>query len=146
VRIESWFLIKFHFTKSFISPTLFYSPTLTTTIFLLLPFLNRIEWLRYQIKALAKSHSTTCDPGSFREVIPLFFILIFTFNMKVRKTQEDGWILLVFSSISPTEFKDQKQLDYSFWSDVQILNAVDKNREREERHKAIIQVPSTNRK
>ena len=37
---------------------------------------------------------------------------------------------LCFSSFSPT---DQKQLDYNFWSDVQILNAADKNRERERR-------------
>ena len=59
-----------------------------------------------------------------------------------------GWIVLAFSSFSPTEVIGQKQLDYNFWSDVQILNATDKNkeREREERHKAIIQVPSTNRK
>ena len=64
--------------------------------------------------------------------------------------------MLAFSLFSPTEVTDQKQLDYNFWSDVQILNAADKNREREkerererereERHKAIIQVPSTNRK
>jgi len=52
-------------------------------------------------------------------------------EMKVRKTQEGGWIVLVFSSFSPTEVTGQKQLDYNFWSDVQILNAADKNRERE---------------
>jgi len=34
---------------------------------------------------------------------------------------------LAFSSFSPTEVTGQKQLDYSFWSDVQILNAADKN-------------------
>jgi len=28
-----------------------------------------------------------------------------------------GGIVLAFSSISPTEVTDQKQLDYSFWSD-----------------------------
>jgi len=39
--------------------------------------------------------------------------------------------VLVFSSFSPTEVTGQKQLDYSFWSDVQILNAADKNTERE---------------
>jgi len=69
-----------------------------------------------------------------------------------KNTRRGGWIVLPFSSFSPTELTGQKQLDYSFWSDVQILNAADKNRERErdrEReagHKAIIQVPSTNRK
>jgi len=70
--------------------------------------------------------------------------------LKVRKTQEGGvggWIVFAFSSFSPTEVTVQKQIDFSFWSDNQNLNAVDKNREeREERHKAIIQVPSTNRK
>ena len=60
--------------------------------------------------------------------------------------------MLPFSSFSPTEVTGQKQLDYIFWGDVQILNVEDKNRERErerereERHKAIIQVRSTNRK
>ena len=60
--------------------------------------------------------------------------------------------MFAFSSFSPTEVSDQKQIEFSFWSDNQILNAADKNthtereREREERHKAIIQVPSTNRK
>jgi len=39
--------------------------------------------------------------------------------------------VLAFSSFSPTEVTDQKQLDYSFWGDVQILNAADKNKERE---------------
>ena len=38
--------------------------------------------------------------------------------------------MLVFSSFFSTEVTDQKQLDYNFWSDVQILNAADKNRER----------------
>jgi len=55
--------------------------------------------------------------------------------------------VLAFSSFSPTEVTGQKQLDYNFLSDVQILNAADKNREREreEGHTTIIQVPSTNR-
>jgi len=60
-----------------------------------------------------------------------------------------GWIVLAFSSFSPTEVTIQKQIELSFWSDVQNLNAADKTereRERAERHKAIIQVPSTNRK
>jgi len=51
--------------------------------------------------------------------------------LKVRKTQEGGWIMFSFSSFSPTEVTGQKQLDYNFWSDVQILNAADKNRDRE---------------
>jgi len=57
--------------------------------------------------------------------------------------------VFVFSSFSPTEVTDQKQIEFSIRSDVQILIAADKTereREREERHKAIIQVPSTNRK
>jgi len=49
-----------------------------------------------------------------------------------------GWIVLAFSSFSPTEVTDQKQLEYSFWSDVQILDAADKTeREKEERHKQL---------
>jgi len=54
--------------------------------------------------------------------------------------------VLAFSSFSPTEVTDQKQLDYSFGSDVQILNAADKNKEKEKKDTEIIQVPSTNRK
>ena len=56
--------------------------------------------------------------------------------------------MFVFSSFSLTEVTDQKQTEFNFWSDNQNLNAADKNREREreERHRAIIQVPSTNRK
>jgi len=41
--------------------------------------------------------------------------------------------VLVFSPFSPTEVTEKKQLDYSFWSDVQSQNAADKNRERERR-------------
>jgi len=40
--------------------------------------------------------------------------------------------VLAFSSFSPTEATDQKQLEYRFCSDVQILNAADKT-ERERR-------------
>jgi len=55
--------------------------------------------------------------------------------------------VLAFSSFSPTEGTVQKQIEFSFWSDNQNLNAADKTeRKKEERHKAIIQVPSTNRK
>jgi len=55
--------------------------------------------------------------------------------------------VLTFSSISPTDVTVQKQIEFNFWSDNQNLNAADKTeREIEERHKAIIQVPSTNRK
>ena len=65
--------------------------------------------------------------------------------------------MLAFFSFSPTEFTDQKQLEYNFYSEVQVLDAADKiererkrererERETEERHKTIIQVPSTNRK
>jgi len=59
-----------------------------------------------------------------------------------KNTRRGGWIVLTFSSFSPTKIK---QLEYNFWSVVQILDAADKA-EREEKHKAIIQVPSTNRK
>jgi len=52
--------------------------------------------------------------------------------MKVRKTQEGGWIVFTFSSFSPTEVTDQKQIEFSFWSDNQNLNAADKT-ERERR-------------
>ena len=63
------------------------------------------------------------------------------------KNTRMGWIMLAFSSFSPTEVIVQKQIEFSFWSDVQKLNAVDKTeRVREERHKTIIQVLSTNRK
>ena len=41
--------------------------------------------------------------------------------------------MLAFSSFSPTEVTDQKQIEFSFWSDNQNLNAADKNRERERR-------------
>ena len=65
-----------------------------------------------------------------------------------KNTSRGGWIVFAFSSVSPTEVTDQKQIEFSFWSGNQNLNAADKNREREreERYKAIIQVPSTNRK
>jgi len=39
--------------------------------------------------------------------------------------------VLTFSSISPIEVTDQKQIDFNFWSDNKNLNAADKNRERE---------------
>jgi len=56
--------------------------------------------------------------------------------------------VFVSSSFSPTEVTNQKQIEFNFWSDNQNLNAADKNREkeREEKHKTIIQVPSINRK
>ena len=54
--------------------------------------------------------------------------------------------MLAFSSFSPTKVTDQKQIDFSFWCDNQNVNAADKNIEREEGHKTIIQVASTNRK
>ena len=41
--------------------------------------------------------------------------------------------MLAFSSFSPTEVIVQKQIEFSFWSDVQNLNAADKNRERKRR-------------
>jgi len=57
-------------------------------------------------------------------------------NWRWEKTQEGGvWIVCTFSSFSPTEVTDQKQLDYNFWSDVQILNAADKNKEKEREKK-----------
>ena len=43
--------------------------------------------------------------------------------------------MLVFSSFSPTEVTVQKQIEFNFWSDVQNLNASDKNREREREKK-----------
>jgi len=59
--------------------------------------------------------------------------------------------VLAFSYFSPAEVTDQKLIESNFLSDNQNLNAADKTqgereREKEERHKAIIQVPSTNRK
>jgi len=48
-----------------------------------------------------------------------------------KNTRRGGWIVLAFSSFSPTEVTSQKQLDYNFWSDVQIPNAADKNKERD---------------
>jgi len=44
-----------------------------------------------------------------------------------------GWIVLAFSSFSPTEVTDQKQIEFNFWSVNQNLNAADKNREREKK-------------
>jgi len=38
-----------------------------------------------------------------------------------------------FSSFSPTEATDQKQIEFNFCSDNHNLNATDKNRERERR-------------
>jgi len=61
-------------------------------------------------------------------------------NLKVRKYKKGGWIVLAFSSFSPTEVTDQKQLGYIFWSDVEILDAADKTereRVKEERHKQL---------
>ena len=43
------------------------------------------------------------------------------------KHKKGGWIVSTFSSSSPIEVTGQKQLEYSFWSDVQILNAADKH-------------------
>jgi len=73
--------------------------------------------------------------------------------LKVRETQEGGWIMLAFSSFSPTEVNGQKQLDYIFWSDVQNLNATDKNiyiyiyrereREREQLYRFLPQTGSS---
>jgi len=63
-----------------------------------------------------------------------------------KNTRRGGWIVLVFSSLSPTEVTDQKQLEYSFWSDVQILDAADKTERERRKTQTIIQVPSTNRK
>jgi len=52
--------------------------------------------------------------------------------LKVRKTQGGGWTVFAFSSFSLTEVTDQKQIEFSFWSDNQNLNAADKP-ERERR-------------
>jgi len=41
--------------------------------------------------------------------------------------------VFTFSSFSPTEVTDQKQIEFSFWSDNQNLNAANKQRERERR-------------
>ena len=43
--------------------------------------------------------------------------------------------MFAFSSFSPTEVTVQKQIEYSFWSDNQNLNAADKNKEREREKK-----------
>jgi len=61
-----------------------------------------------------------------------------------KNTRRGGWIVLTFSSFSPTEVTEQKQIEFNFWSDNQNLNAADKT--ERERERAIIQVPSTNRK
>jgi len=66
--------------------------------------------------------------------------------MKVRKIQEGGLNCVGFFFFFSYWSYWSEALKKSFWSDVQILNAADKNLERKERHKAIIQVPSTNRK
>jgi len=42
---------------------------------------------------------------------------------------------VAFFSFSPPEATGQKLLDYNFWSDIQILNAADKNKEREREKK-----------
>ena len=52
-------------------------------------------------------------------------------NWRWEKHKKRGWIVFVFSSFSPTEVTDQKQIEFNFWSDNQNLNAADKNRERE---------------
>jgi len=53
-----------------------------------------------------------------------------------KNPRRGGWIVLAFSSFSPTEVTDQKQLEYNFWSNVQILEAADKiERERERKKK-----------
>jgi len=36
------------------------------------------------------------------------------YQLKVKKTQQGGWIVLAFSSFYPIEVTDQKQLDYNF--------------------------------
>jgi len=41
--------------------------------------------------------------------------------------------VFVFSSFSPTEVTDQKQIEFSFWGDDQNLIAADKKKERERR-------------
>jgi len=43
--------------------------------------------------------------------------------------------VLAFSSFSPTEVTGQKQLEYNFWSDIQILNAMDKTERERERER-----------
>jgi len=47
-----------------------------------------------------------------------------------KNTRMGGWILFTFSLFSPTEITVQKQIEFSFWSDNQNLNAADKT-ERE---------------
>ena len=48
------------------------------------------------------------------------------------KHKKWGWSVLAFSSFSPAEATDQKQIEFSFWSDNQNINAADKTeRERE---------------
>ena len=55
--------------------------------------------------------------------------------IKVRKTQEGGWIVFAFSSFSPTEVTDQKQIEFSFWSDNQNLNSADKTHTHTHTHR-----------
>jgi len=57
-----------------------------------------------------------------------------TSNWRWEKHKKGGWIVFAFSSFFPTEVTDQKQMEFSFWSNNQNLNAADKNRERERRN------------
>jgi len=43
--------------------------------------------------------------------------------------------VFTFSSFSPTEVIDQKQIEFSFWSDNQNLNAADKTKRERERER-----------
>jgi len=59
--------------------------------------------------------------------------ILFWIAWRWEKYKKRGWIVLAFSSFFPIEVTNQKQLDYSFWRDVQILTVADKNREREKK-------------
>jgi len=34
-----------------------------------------------------------------------------------KNKRKEGWIVFAFSSFSPTEVIDQKQIEFNFWSD-----------------------------
>jgi hypothetical protein len=66
-------------------------------------------------------------------------------NVKVRKTQEGGWIVFLKNSsfLLKTEHTDQKLSDTASEVIIRIWMQRNKTEREEERHKAIILVPST---
>ena len=52
-----------------------------------------------------------------------------------KNTRRRGWIVFAFSSFSPTEVTNQKQIEFNLWSDNQNLNAADKTERERERER-----------